>query len=221
MSSLPPQQLDDSTISYARPVGGVTTMPVRPTWLIVPHVLALALIFVPFANDSPLQVLTRFVQGFRRGGPPFLFWDAMVTGPFLLALPLAVWTVRLMFPPPPSRGERGAAWAVVCAMLAPLLLVMGFVLTRFPQFVIALTGTVVVLIVGAAYVASLRRLAWSYVPALAAMSFAYLANTVLVVLIVLGRGPVGGPLAGAIFILLEAIALLILWLRWRREVPMV
>src|SRR4051812_39667056 len=163
-------------------------MPVRPTLLIVPHVLAMGLMFMRFATDSPLEVLRKFVLGlFNRGGPPFLLWDAMLVGPFLMALPLAVWTIRLMFPPPPSRGERAAAWSVAAAMLAPLLLVLGYITTRLPTFVIGFAGGIAALAVGAAYVASLRRLMWSYVPALAALSIVYVANVTLTVLIVLPK----------------------------------
>src|SRR5947208_3140222 len=124
MNDLPPPDLP--TVSYARPLAeGAGFMPVRPTWLIVPHLLAVGLMFVRLASDSPMEMLRRFVlTAIHTGaGPPHLLWDAMLVGPFLMALPLAVWTIRLMFPPPPSRGERAAAWSLAAAMLAPMLLV--------------------------------------------------------------------------------------------------
>jgi hypothetical protein len=222
----PRADLSPLTISYAQPLSGAVAPAIRPTLLLVPNLLAVAVLFLRFTNNqSPFEVLVDYARTIRGGGRGRDLWDAMVTGPFLLAFPLAAWTLRLTHSPSTRRAERTTAWGVTCASAALTLVVSGFCATQLakePRFTSALIATLLLLALGAAGAWSLRRLMWSYAPALLAMTAAYAANATMTTLVVLSHHRwMPGSVVGAIVVIWQIVATAILFRRWRREAPVI
>src|SRR5689334_8192773 len=101
---------------------------VRPLLLLLPNLLAVVVLFLPISYDDPpikpiLQYAERHVlkQNVRSD-----IWEAFITGPFLLAVPLAAWTIRLSIAPRAGRRESIIAWSITITSLTMTLLAMCY-----------------------------------------------------------------------------------------------
>src|SRR5688500_17264784 len=68
----------------------------RASPLLLPNVLAAAVLFLHLhGSDAPIEPIIDYARQLLRLGPPSATstWEAMITGPFLLAIPLALWTL--------------------------------------------------------------------------------------------------------------------------------
>jgi hypothetical protein len=227
---VPPSPIDlpppPQVVAYAQPVdGAAVSEPIRPLALLAGNVLAVVLPFVKFTqSESPFDVIVGYARNFSsRGVRAPQLWDAMITAPFLLALPLAGWTVRLCRLPRASRAQRGVAWGVTCSSAAVTAVVTGYCGTQLwqhPRFVPAFLTTLTILALTAVAVRSLRRVMWSYAPALLAMTGASAANTAMTVLVVVSHQRWNaGTVIGAAVVLLQLGGAAVVYFRWRREAP--
>jgi hypothetical protein len=211
-------------IAYAQPVdAAVVSESIRPVALLAGNVLAVLLPFVKFTpSESPFDVIVEYAGHFPGHGVRSVhFWDAMITAPFLLAFPLAVWTLRLCIFPRPSRATRGAAWGVTCSSAAITAVVVGYCamqLSAKPQFVPAFVTTLAILILTVIAVWSLRRSMYSYAPPLLAMTGAFAANAAMTVLVVVSHQTWAvGTVVGAIVVAFQLIGGCVVWRSWRRD----
>jgi hypothetical protein len=134
----------------------------------------------------------------------------MITGPFLLAIPLAVWTLRLTVAPRPHAAERAVAWSLTLTSLVMTLLCMGYCLSlRQPRFILPIAVTLVVIGMVAACVLWLWRMRRAWPPALLGMTGAWAANTTLTSLVLLSRLQSQVGIVVALLVVLAQLALLV------------
>src|SRR5215207_5313051 len=127
--------------------------------------------------------------------------EALITGPFLLAIPLALWTVRLALAPRPRPAEQWVAWSMTLASMTMTMLCLVYCTFggNFRRFAPAILVTLIVIACSATAVTMLWRLRRAWPLALLAMTAAWAANTTLTMLVVLSHAPWRG---GIIFGLL-------------------
>jgi hypothetical protein len=113
-------------------------------------------------------------------------WDAMLCAPFLLGIPLALWTLRLAIRPTPSKFERSAAWAASCASIAVTLILLIYA-AYARRFMFAATASVVLLFICALVIWSVRDLSSTYLPSLLAVTAAHAVNTLLTMLVIVSH----------------------------------
>src|SRR5262249_53365927 len=107
-------EVEVPTLGYAQGSRG-SYSDVRPLALLLPNLLALVVPFLSVSGDDPPigPILDYARHLFRPGSrSPVDIWEAFITGPFLLAIPLAIWTVRLSIQPRARRMESIAAWSM-------------------------------------------------------------------------------------------------------------
>jgi hypothetical protein len=185
---------EHATLNYA---GGEATsleLPagLRPTPLLIPNVIALIVLVLPIHNDdTPLSPILDWVARLGSGGgPSLLLMDALLTGPFLLAIPLAAWTVRLCLTRlrPPAAAETWTALSVTLTALTMLVICLGYCVFGQPrQFGGAAAGGAAILAVGAGGLWTTRHLRRQYPLALLAMTTAWAANATLTTLVVVAH----------------------------------
>src|SRR3954469_25023369 len=99
---------------------------VRPTWLVIPNLLAVSFLFLPYIGDTVFDELIKFAQHLFPAVRGHELWDAMICAPFVLSIPLALWTMRLAIRPTPKKFERSIAWAASCASIAVTLITFAY-----------------------------------------------------------------------------------------------
>jgi len=191
----PPPPPPPSPLGYAeRSSTGALPANLRAVALLVPNVLAVMVLFLPMRGGSaPIDAIVDYVRELIRSGRQprgSMTWDALVTGPFLLAIPLALWTIRLSIAPRPRVAERAIAWSMTLASLCMTMLCIGYciVLDAY-RFWPAAGAAIVVLALASIAVAMLWRLRNAWPTALLAMTGAWAANTTLTMFVVLSRTP--------------------------------
>jgi hypothetical protein len=173
-------------IAYAQGPAEVRRAVPRPTWLVLPNVLAMSFLFQHYVDDTIMQSLLGFARNLFPSTRGHELWDAMLCAPFLLSIPLALWTIRLAIWPTPRKLERSIAWAISCASVGVTLIMIayaGFV----KMFQPAAVAVVVFIIVSVWVIWTTRHWMTSYLPALLAMTAAHVANTLLTMLVVLSH----------------------------------
>ena len=196
---------------------------VRAWPLVVPNLMALGLLIIPVASEYVVRPPFRYAAEWirtRHYPDSATTWDAMVTAPFLLAIPLALWTVRLSARPRPRPIERIIAWSMTIVSLAMTLLCIGYcVWLGVGRFRLALIVSIVVLILSATEMMMLpMRRAWP--GALLAMTLTWASNASLVACVLLSYSELSGGIAACF---LTAAAQLIVGAvcvrRWRMITP--
>jgi hypothetical protein len=147
----------------------------------------------------------------------------MITGPFLLAIPLALWTVRLSLAPRPRAAERAVAWSVTLASMTMTILCMGYCLATGPRrFWVPIVVAIAVLGVASSGVSALWRMRRAWPTPLIAMTGAWAVNATLTMAVLRTHAPWSvGIVAGLLAIVLQLIIGVACVSRWRREVPVV
>jgi len=194
---------------------------IRATPLLAPNLLALLVLFLPLlSGETPLAPVERYVRELvRTRAQPHgsVRWEAMITGPFLLAIPLALWTIRLSRAPRPRAAERAAAWSVTLASITMTILCMGYCMAGSSRrFWLSILITMVVLGAAAWGVAALWRLRRAWPTALIAMTGAWAVNAILTMSILLTHAPWSvGIVAALLAIAAQIIVGIVCVSRWR------
>jgi hypothetical protein len=198
---------------------------VRATPLLAPNLIALLVLFLPqLDGKSPLGPVFQYAtQLIRTRGQPSsnVTWEAMITGPFLLAVPLALWTLRLSLAPRPRPAERAIAWSVTLASSAMTILCLGYCTALGPRrFWAPIVMAILVLAAASCGVAALWQLRRAWPTALIAMTGAWAVNATLAICVLLthARWTVGIE-AGLLAIVLQLIIGFACVRRWRVQVP--
>jgi hypothetical protein len=210
------------TLAYAQgPDGSQSAAP--PIALLLPNAAAIFVLFLPISgNDPPIEPIVSYARHVMGSGGRSNIWEAFITGPFLLAIPLALWTIRLSIRPHARRLESIAAWSMAGSALAMTLLACGYALSlsgKIRGFIAAVAAAMAILIAGAIALWMLRHLLLAYPPALLAMTAVYAANTTLTVLVVRTHNPWQvGSWMGMIVVIAQIAASAYLMFRWRENV---
>jgi len=212
-----------ATLAYAQVPANAAALRVRPFALLLPNLLAVVVLFLPMSsNDAPIGPIVEYVRHhvFKQNIRSDI-WEAFITGPFLLAIPLAAWTIRLCIRPATSRREVITAWAITLTALAMTFFATAYVIYLIPKmhgFVWAASATAVILAAGAAALWFLRSMILAYPAALLAMTLVYCADVTLTILVVLvhTRWQTGSVL-GLIVVGAQLVAMIFLFFRWREE----
>jgi hypothetical protein len=211
-----------TTLGYAREASNAATpVGVRPTALAVPNLIAVSVLFMPMhGGGAPIESVVAYAELLMRlraapGDPPT--WEALITGPFLLAIPLAVWTIRLAVAPRPRGAERAIAWSLTLTSLTMTLLCVAYCASLGQRrFVLPVAATLVVLGVGAACLAMLWPLRRAWPAPLLAMTTAWAANTTLTALVVVSHQPWrAGSVVGLLVVLAQLVLMIVCARRWR------
>ena len=226
------QQTTTATTATTTPLGyaesaSPAALPsqIRAWPLLVPNVMTLSILFLPLVNgEGPIAPVFRYVAYWFRNHryPPSGFtWEAMITAPFLLAIPLALWTIRLSLAPRPRRIERIIAWSITLVSLTMTLLCCAYCLVLGPRrFGIPVLASVFVLAISATGLSLLRHLRHAWPVALLAMTAAWALNATLTLLVLLSHTKwVAGMVAIAITVLAQIIVGIICICRWRSVTP--
>lgn len=202
-------------LSYAEPA----TPPRRSAWSAVFFFASLpgiAAIFLDFTySTSPLDVLSSFASS-ARDGKIFDEWGlTLVASPFTLAIPLALWHLRMLIVPGTTRAERVVAY-VLAGLCAAMTLFMATAAywdgpsgwsDRF-----RMSASIPVIAVGA----MVMRYAWKrsgaarHVPALLAMMIAHAANAIMLFFVFAGSDDPGYAVTAIAVALNAAIAVVLL-----------
>jgi len=212
-----------TTLGYAHDPSAPPALPAAVSaWpLLVPNVIAIVVLFLPLHSSSPPigPVADYARETFRTHGHAagHFRWDALITGPFLLAIPLALWTARLSFAPRPRAIERIIAWSLTLASLLMTLLCLGYCVATGPgRFGPAVAATSVILACGASGVLLLWRVRRAWPAALLAMTAAWAANTTLTTFVVLSHAPWRfGIVLGLLVVAAQLIIGIVCVCRWR------
>ena len=211
------------TLAYAQGARGLQSA-VPPIALLLPNAAAIFVLFLPISgNDPPIEPIVSYARHLMGSAGRSNIWEAFITGPFLLAIPLALWTIRLSIRPRARRLESIAAWSMAGSALAMTLLACGYAILhsgRTRAFIPAVAAAMVILLAGAIAIWTLRHFLLAYPPALLAMTAVYAANTTLTVLVVRTHSPwqVGSGM-GAIVVIGQIAASAYLMFRWRENDP--
>jgi hypothetical protein len=217
------QDAPDATLAYAHGPAHAAVLRVRPFALLVPNLLAVVVLFLPISgNDGPLGPIMEYVRRHvLKENIRSDIWEAFITGPFLLALPLALWTIRLCIRAAANRREVIAAWGITLTALAMTLFATGYVTYLIPKmhgFVRAASATVAILAAGAAALWCLRSTLFAYPAALLGMTIVYCADVTLTIFVVLAHSPwQTGSVLGLIVVAAQLAALIFLFTRWREQ----
>src|SRR5689334_6779278 len=94
-ASIPPV----ATLAYAQ--GSRAAMiDIRPHALLIPNLAAVVVCFLPISyGESPIGPIVSYVRHFFGSTGRSDIWETFITGPFLLSIPLAIWTIRLCVQP--------------------------------------------------------------------------------------------------------------------------
>ena len=204
---------------------GALPQHIRATPLLVPNLLALLVLFLPLlSGETPLAPVERYAGELisKRAQPQnHVKWDALITGPFLLAIPLALWTIRLCLAPRARAAERAVAWSVTLVSITMTILCMGYCLATGPRrFWLPMLIAIVVLGASSCGVAALWRLRRAWPTALIAMTGAWATNATLTISILRTHAPwTAGVVAGLLAIVAQFIVGVACIARWRRDVP--
>jgi hypothetical protein len=213
--SEPPRDVEP--ISYARPSFQIA-VDVRPAALLAVNLAAIVTLFLRLTNtQSPLAAL---VASLREGPPNAArFWDSMLTAPFLLSIPLALWTARLCLRPMVGPSERIVAWCITGVSMTMTLFAVGYCtvlsITSGRFFAATVVSYIALSVLGLALV-RLRWLFATYVPVLVAMTGSFAINTILTVLVVLTHSPWRvGSMVDLLVALAQFVAMMILVQQYR------
>jgi len=213
----------EPTLAYAQGPEHAAVLVIRPFALLLPNLLALAVLFLPISGeDPPIGPIIEYVRlhVFKENVHSSI-WEAFITGPFLLAIPLAAWTIRLCIRPAARRREVIAAWAINLTALAMTLFAATYaahLIPTFHGFLAAVSAAAVILIVGAVALWFLRSMRFTYPAALLAMTMVYCANVTLTILVVLAHSSwQTGSVLGVIVVAAQLAAMIFLFMRWREE----
>jgi hypothetical protein len=158
---------------------------------------AVAAIFVSFSSGtSPLEVLTEFADSAREGRLDNQWGLTLVAVPFTLAIPLALWHLRMLIVPGTTRAERVTAY-VLAGLCAAMTIFMGS--SAFWEgpggwFDTVRIASSIPVVAGGAFAV---RYAWKHaaaaphVPAVLAMIVAHAANAVMLLLVFAGGPELG------------------------------
>jgi hypothetical protein len=209
------------TLAYAQGPDGLQSA-VPPIALLLPNFAAIVVLFLPISgNDPPIEPIVSYARHLMGNGGRSNIWEAFITGPFLLAIPLALWTIRLSIHPRARRLESIAAWSMAGSALAMTLLACGYALAlsgKTRGFIAAVAAAMAILIAGAIALWTLRHFLLAYPPALLAMTAVYAANTTLTVLVVRTHSPWQvGSWMGTIVVIGQIGASAYLVFRWREK----
>ena len=194
---------------------------VRPVALLLPNLAAIAVCFLPInGDDPPIGPILEYIGRFTGSRGHSNIWEAFITGPFLLSIPLAIWTIRLCIRPRIRRRESIIAWAMTTTALTMTLIAAGYttlLIARYRRFAVAVLASLAILVAGAMAVWRLRAWKFAYPPALLAMTAVYAANVVLTILVVTSHAPwQSGSIGGAIVVAGQVLASALLFVRVSR-----
>ena len=211
-----------ATLGYAgEAAGDVLPASARPRALAVLNLIAVSVAFLPLhMGGAAVESITKYAGLLMRlRGRPGASetWEAMITGPYLLAIPLAAWTFRLAVAPRPHRAERAIAWSLSLVSLVMTLLSVAYCASLgHRRFVLPIALTMGVLGVGIACLAMLRPLRRAWPAALLAMTTAWAASTTLVTLVVVSHQPwQTGGVVGALVVVAQVVVMIVCAVRWR------
>jgi hypothetical protein len=178
----------ETPISYAQL--GEPLILAKPFVMLPGNLAAIVMIFVKLTQtQSPFDVLVAFVRNASRGNVSSgEFWDAIITSPFLLSIPLAAWTVRLCFNPIAGKSERAVVSSLSVASMTMTLLAAGYCVVHLfkePRFIVPGLGSLVVLAIFLLMLWKVSGLRSTYLPALVVITGAFATNLLLTVLLVL------------------------------------
>jgi hypothetical protein len=215
-ASIPPV----ATLAYAQGSSHASLIDIRPHALLIPNLAAVVVCFLPISyGESPIGPIVSYVGHYFGRTGHWDIWEAFITGPFLLSIPLAIWTIRLCVQPRSTRREAIVAWSITLTALTMTLLACGYAAVvggKHPLFLVAVLAALAILVAAAVAVWTLRIARSAYPPALLAMTAVYAANATLTLLIVLTHSPLeSGSVAGTIVVVAQLIALAVLYRGWR------
>jgi hypothetical protein len=189
-----PAQLDPSTgvapLGYAGGVATADSFTRRPWALVLPNLIAIAVLFLPVTEtEPPIRPLARYAGAlFHRQVQSTNVAEALLTAPFLLPIPLAVWTIRLAITARSRWWERLAAWCATATAVGMTLIACAYCLylsiRRQPWFLLAVGVALPLLVASAVTVRRSWRAGARSQAALFAATLAYATNTIMTVFIV-------------------------------------
>ncbi len=175
---------ENEPLSYAHVAPKLTTK-VRPSVLMVPNLAAVMTIFLKLTgSESPFDVISTAVFS---GISTQHFWEGMLTAPFLLSIPLVLWTGRLCLRPHVRKTERIIASCVSITAGAMTVLAIGYcgyLSIGNSRFAVPMAIASMAVVVLAVSLWKLMPFVETYVPAFFAMTGAFATNTLLTVLVV-------------------------------------
>jgi hypothetical protein len=217
-----------TTLNYAGEASAVgLSAAVRATPLVIPNLIAVCLLFMPLHSGGPpvdsvinyARLLVR-LRGQPGGGAT---WEALITGPFLLAIPLGVWTLRLAVAPRPRDVERTIAWSLTLTSIVMTLLCVAYCAWLGQRrFILPIAATLAVLGLAVACLSRLWPIRRAWPVALLAMTAAWAANTTLTSLVVVSHQTWrAGSVIGLLVVIAQLGMMIVCVVRWRGAAPVV
>jgi hypothetical protein len=194
---------------------------VRATPLAVPNLIAVAVLLMPLhSGGAPVESIVNYARllvQLRAGPGGSETWEALITGPYLLAIPLAAWTLRLTVAPHPRQAERAIAWSLTLVALVMTLLCLAYCASlNQRRFALPVAATLAVLGAAAIWLPALWSMRRAWPAALLAMTTAWAANATLTTLVVASHQPweTGGVVA-LLVVLAQLVVMIVCACRWR------